>query len=60
MAGIIAIYGLVVAVIIAGKVTAASGGYTLYQFLPPAPGSSQQQAGERRRGAGRSRTWGRG
>jgi V-type H+-transporting ATPase proteolipid subunit len=30
MAGIIAIYGLVVAVIIAGKVTAASAGYTLF------------------------------
>ncbi|ROT69371.1 V-type proton ATPase 16 kDa proteolipid subunit c [Penaeus vannamei] len=31
MAGIIAIYGLVVAVLIAGKLDAASKGYTLYQ-----------------------------
>lgn len=31
MAGIIAIYGLVVAVILSGKVTKAGGGYDLYQ-----------------------------
>lgn len=31
MAGIIAIYGLVVAVLIAGKLHAATEGYTLYQ-----------------------------
>lgn len=31
MAGIIAIYGLVVAVLLAGKLDAADQGYTLYQ-----------------------------
>lgn len=31
MAGIIAIYGLVISVLVAGKITTAADGYTLFQ-----------------------------